>query len=337
VSAGDLLLEGAGTNLIPHSQQIGLAGFWGINGPSNGVLTLDNATAPDGTFTATTVVASGNGYGPNEFIGGLSASTDYTFSVWLKNNSATEPVRPNIFGNYAQLLNGELTINSVNIIASSIEEFPDGWYRISLTANSGAGGVLFVAIYGNDGADFECWGAQLEESSYPTSYIPTSGSTATRAADVSSSSSNTFGNSFYDQEKVTFYTQWYNNVERTWTDYQAIAGLQNSNGINAISVSTNGGNGYQIYWNAKNNNVSQLNYSAYNIGYPKASIGTFSHAVAATTDDAAFAALGNSVGTDSSITMPTINELVFNAPVHIKRFILWPERLSNDTLQTITV
>jgi hypothetical protein len=49
------------------------------------------------------------------------------------------------------------------------------------------------------------WGAQLEEGSFPTSYIPTTSSTVTRAADVASITGTNFS-SWYNQSEGTVFS-----------------------------------------------------------------------------------------------------------------------------------
>lgn len=168
----DGLIKTSPYNLLEYSEQIGFAGFWNINNAASGTVTLNSATAPDGTTTATTVVSSADFYGPNNFTV-VPASTVYTFSVWVKNLSETIAARINMFGKFVSFLNGALSNIDPTLIATSIEPFPNNWYRITLTADSGAGGNLAVALYGNAGNSFQCWGAQLEEGSTATTYIPT--------------------------------------------------------------------------------------------------------------------------------------------------------------------
>ena len=96
---------------------------------------------------------------------------------------------------------------------SNIEKYSNGWYRVSIvTNNSGATVFSRINISDTDGGNGSSVGsylyadmAQFEpNSSYPTSYIPTSGSAVTRVAD---SSSQTVPDGVIGQTEGTFYTE----------------------------------------------------------------------------------------------------------------------------------
>ena len=79
-------------------------------------------------------------------------------------------------------------------MTSKIEYYGNGWYRISATATTDGTASRFRGylaeadndpFYQGDGTSgVYIWGAQVEQQSYATSYIPTSGSTVTRNQDV---------------------------------------------------------------------------------------------------------------------------------------------------------
>ena len=131
-------------------------------------------------------------------------------------------------------------------IDSDIEPYSNGWYRISLTVERTPGQNYFYPILlstcTNSDPDLDdyygvelftgdstkgvwVWGAQFEyEKKFPTSYIPTSGSTATRAPDLMSIQ--------YDN-----FTSWYNPEEGTFVMDLDFNGTTGSNLFNMYPVS----------------------------------------------------------------------------------------------------
>ena len=91
-----------------------------------------------------------------------------------------------------------------------IQDVGNGWYRVTVTPTTSTT-FYYAVIQPNDGSapntsDFfrstftgngsdgvYLWGAQFEAGSFPTSYIPTSGSAATRADDLASLAVSEFG------------------------------------------------------------------------------------------------------------------------------------------------
>ena len=81
-----------------------------------------------------------------------------------------------------------------------ITKFPNGWYRISIPAINNGTGLFntYVQMQRNvQVGDWYIWGVQRENGSYPTSYIPTAGSTITRDPDTITLTNN----NIYNKEK----------------------------------------------------------------------------------------------------------------------------------------
>ena len=127
----------------------------------------------------------------------------YTFSFFAKANERNElelqrintsgTVFNSISSTTVDLINGTISVGS-NVTSSSIENYGNGWYRISLSLTAiatGSGGLNIgmqkdgQVFYQGDGTSgLFLFGFQAENLSYHTSYIPTSANTKTRAAET---------------------------------------------------------------------------------------------------------------------------------------------------------
>ena len=159
-----LLIEESRTNLFMGTSNIGSSGRWLVGGArgSQGA----NVEGPDGTLTAIQNVYNGTSGDLNIYyspIGGaseLTTSNDtvYTFSVWAKLSAGASYLtgcrlrtyNQNISVNY-DLNNGAVFGTQENqnsdFISSSIEEYPNGWYRCIMTFRSGTDGNQGFQIY----------------------------------------------------------------------------------------------------------------------------------------------------------------------------------------------
>ena len=207
-----LLIEEARTNRVLYSQDTS-------NWDEDGTTTITNSTqtAPDGTATATLIDigSTGSSLGPNRISlagSGFSASDTLTASVFLKvpSTSAADVVNVRMYCSGTTSTDAQVDFDTSDFTASfqsaavstvhSTEDYGNGWYRVAFTFTLDAtatGGFNFRVggtINGSaTGTDIIMWGAQLEVGSFPTSYIPTSGATATRSADIASIATANFG------------------------------------------------------------------------------------------------------------------------------------------------
>jgi len=174
-----LLLEKQSTNFQTYSQDFTNVA-WTKLGQGVGdtaVVTANYAISPDGTQNATRFVCNLNGGTTSSdrswMIASFTAQATSTISIWIKLNSAgTKTVLLSDSGG------GTKTISGTD------------WQRIDATF-VGAGGEFRIGLIGGSTSDtLDCciWGAQAESGSYPTSYIPTTSSSATRVADAYSRS-----------------------------------------------------------------------------------------------------------------------------------------------------
>jgi hypothetical protein len=158
---GALLLEPQSTNLVTYSEQFDNAA-WDAN---SDVLIESGYLAPDGTNNAYKITKNGVNSKVALFLGG---TTPFTKSIYAKTVSGTGTA---YFGEGSTTGNGVLSTVTTQ------------WQRFEITVNdNNFYGVDFRG--GSTLTEVLIFGAQMEEQSFSTSYIPTEGSTKTRLQDI---------------------------------------------------------------------------------------------------------------------------------------------------------
>ena len=250
-----LLLEKQSTNLVSYSEQFDNASWT----KQNTTVTANAITSPDGTTNAQKIVPNTtNGTHYIEQFVTISA-VDYTYTIYAKKGEYNY-LYVNAYSNSSRrtwfnLNSGTVSFNTSPNIAT-IESVGNGWYRCTITnTSSGTTGAFQFGADPNNGTSnatpsfsgdgtsgIYVWGAQHEASSYKTSYIPTTSSSATRVADacfktgISSLIGQTEGVWFLDFVYV------YNGA--TYQSFMIDDGIT---GGDAIYMYSSGGNTFNFY------------------------------------------------------------------------------------------
>ena len=204
-----LLLEPSSTNLVTFSEDLSQS-YWT---KSDTTINVNQSTSPDGNINADSIVSSTANsvhYLRHSYVA-VSANTPYTYSFFIKSNGYTKfGVRDNAQtgANLTYNLETESVIHSASMTIV-VNKLKDNWFKCSLTSTIGSNGVAGYALYllddsygtppnagdpnnysytGDGVSGFYIYGFQLEEQSYATSYIPTAGTTITRAAETCNNS-----------------------------------------------------------------------------------------------------------------------------------------------------
>ena len=226
LTSPSLLLEPQSTNLATYSEDFSQ---WTLG--LNTEFVSSNNLSPTGALDANkykSITTISNTFVMRNI--GVSDNTAYTWSVYLRAD------------NPSSITNGTLCrLNMTNggqTASINVSELTTKWKRFSVTATSGVSSTAqcFLATDWNVDAEIEFWGAQLEEGSYPTSYIPTGGSTATRVAETCNGAGN--ASTFNDSEGVL---------------YAEIASLNGDEAVGQMSVSNGSDNEtVKILWLSAN-------------------------------------------------------------------------------------
>lgn len=225
--ARGLLLEAPATNVALRSEEF-TSGFWGYNATARTVESSD--VNPTGSTGSISVAPSSNG--GSRYVGafatGLTTTSFYTFSIWLKakGTAAAEFILFNSAGSISsgitilsQPSGGSATVsNSPGIVPRISGLSSSGWTRIAVTTTAALGGTgagNFFLYPSNTSASTTAdsiyvWGAQIEASSLASSYIKTTTAAVTRAADTAIIAAGSNFSSWYTGGTTgTFVSNWY--------------------------------------------------------------------------------------------------------------------------------
>ena len=234
-----LLVEEARTNLVTQSEFA--SGFLNYHI----TLTRNQTASPDTNINAGSAVPTAvNTEHYLECVLSSPSSGTYTQSVFVKANGyskvALTPVHIGADQGATSTARFDLTEGTSTQIGSAvpyISNLGNGWYRIAITYTA-TGTVTnhrfrvqvlsdsYGAVWQANGADgIYVYGAQLEQGSFPTSYIPTSGSAVTRSADVASLAVSEFG---YNQYQGTVVVTFSNFEQTTAAGSRGIVGTSST-------------------------------------------------------------------------------------------------------------
>ena len=323
-----LLLEKQSTNNVLYSEDFSQAN-WSKASAGTGsapVVTTNYATSPDGTQNADLVVFDrGAGNTSSDFSwlyqSFVTASATYTMTCYVKAATSGDVGKNLSWRNF-----GTGDAWSVNLT--------NEWQRISVQ-ETGTGSSAEVGFYNRGGystgnsVSVLMWGFQAEQSSYETSYIPTTSSSATRVADECSKTGIT---SLIGQTEGVLF------VDFVFTAFDGSAKW--------IAFLGGGANYIGLYANSNTYIIGEVsNTTSQFSGAYSFSVGQrYKIAIAYKANDFAYYVNGSQITTSSSGTVPTTSDFTFlysttNDRIGGKVYnqaVLFKTRLTNAELASLT-
>jgi len=304
---GVLLLENSRSNLVTYSEDFS---NWNTIQSS---LTSDYGISPDGSTNSTRCVFS-------------SSNQSLELTVSASNVIATIYIKGTI---------GE-TIQFGTNGAEEIFTLSGDWQRLEKYNSSSVSRVTLNTYAGVTARDVEIWGAQLEEGSFPTSYIKSnSGSAVTRLAD---SCSQTVPDGVIGQTEGTVLVEFVNKINNESGGYNMLFTIYDSSNQN-IYVAKRNPTGIEI--NAGTGAYTYLPNGIFDVEGK-----TYKMAIGYKQDDFVVYINGVQIWSESSGTIPFSNannfslgsyydqSLKFNSKIN--KSSIYNTRLSNSELAALT-
>ena len=331
-SEGALLLEPSRTNLVTQSNDFSQSAWT----KSNTTITSNSIISPDGTLNASKLYRSSTGAYLQQ---NVSLIGEYSYSLFAKYGDLSfvrlllrDSSNKNVYFN---IENGTVGTASSGLSAS-IDNLGNGWYRCSVVAAVSFTGVRIYPTQadnstGGSNGYVHIWGAQLEQGSYPTSYIPTSESAVTRLAD---SCNQTVPDGVIGQTEGTMFVDCKINAQGTYTGFSLSDGTTNNEVIVRFTTTDR----IEYYLRSGGSQPFGGGTTAFDTD------SRVKVAIAYKSGDSVFYVNGTEVASSTNTTIPlNLSKVKFsrgNSTADFsgitKNFKVYNTRLSNSELQTLT-
>ena len=346
-----LLIEGQVTNVLPFSTN----GYNASNAfvwSSNNIGATENAAvAPSGNLEATLIREDGTTNQHNFYRLITATAAPYTYSIYVKDAGVGHVgfrlLGPASYGLVFNLSDGSTSALYNPVDSYGYEDVGNGWKRIWVTKTLTAAphNMMIYLMRGNGSVNYAgdnysgllWYGAQIEQSSFPSSYTDTgtSGSTVTRAADSASMDLTAAGFNGGPFSVVSETEGGQGNYPRAW----AISDGTANNRLVVYRNSTTASGSTDWYSYAVSDGSAQVSSTITS----SASAGKL--AVSYGTNDVSTCASGGTVTTDTSAVVPSgITTLYIGDDSfvglqlngHYKRIAIYGEALSDTNLISLT-
>ena len=316
------------------------------------------AVAPDGTVTANVLTSRTDTVGEqiaDMYTNVASTTSPTTFSWFVKANGYSKVAFRVLNNSVGTFMNAYFDLDAVSVYAintgdnATIEDVGNGWRRISVTGTVTASTANIIRIQslddnyntsflGDGWSGIITWGLQEETGSFPTSYIPTSGSQVTRAVDNTQMylSDNEFG--ALDNGLSVFAETGDSSIWQNGGPYGGLFWFSDGTSSNIAVVYHRYDGRWDAYTRTNGQNwVSDKNIGAYSTSGNKVAVGYEVLNQADVVD-------GTLGYTNTAVYHPLYTQLSIGndqngASPHngcIKKIAIYPARLPNATLQAMT-